>query len=93
MGKFTVEMFGLPSVLSGKRKVEFELEGEVRLTDIVGGLKKAAPQLIGEIIQPDVDFLQDGFAFNINGRFFSDDRDLVLKESDRIILLTMATVG
>ena len=35
----------------------------------------------------------DGFTFNINGRFYVDDRDLILKENDHIILLTLATIG
>ncbi|NLE09751.1 MAG: hypothetical protein GX631_10930 [Dehalococcoidales bacterium] len=93
VAKYTVEMFGLTSVVSGKRKAEMELGENVKLTDIVHGLKKVAPSLAGEVIHRDTDYLMEGFAFNINGRFYSDDRNLVLKESDRIILLAMATIG
>jgi hypothetical protein len=73
--------------------VEFELEDGAKLTDIVGGLKSEAPELEGEVITPGGNFLMEGFTFNINGRFYFDDRDLVLKESDHIILLTVATIG
>ena len=93
MSGYIVEMFGLPYSLTGKRRVEFELENSAGLTDIVGALKREVPELIGEILNPDSDYLMDGFTFNINGRFYSDDRDLKIKEGDRIILLTLATIG
>ena len=93
MGTYTVEMFGLPYSISGIREIKFELKDRVKLTDIVGALRREIPSLEGEVITPGNDFLMDGFTFNINGRFYVDDRDLVLKEDDHIILLTLATIG
>lgn len=93
MATYAVEMFGFPYSLTGKRRVEFELDDNAHLTDIVGAMKKETPELIGEVLLEGGDYLMEGFTFNINGRFYTDDRNLVLKESDRIILLTLATVG
>lgn len=93
MATYTVEMFGLPFSISGIRETKFELEDGAKLTDIVGALRREIPALEGEVITPGNDFLLDGFTFNINGRFYVDDRDLVLKEDDHIILLTLATIG
>ena len=93
MSKYTVEMFGIPYSISGVRQVEFELDNGAKLTDIIGALKREAPALEGEVIIPGANYLNEGFTFNINGRFYIDDRDLTLKEGDKIILLTLATIG
>jgi hypothetical protein len=93
MATYTVEMFGLPYSITGIREVKLKLEDGAKLTDIVGALRREIPALEGEVITPDNDFLMDGFTFNINGRFYVDDRDLVLTEDDHIILLTLATIG
>ncbi len=93
MATYTVEMFGLPYSISGIRDIKFELKNGAKLTDIVGALRHEVPALEGEVITPGNDFLMDGFTFNINGRFYVDDRDLTLKEGDQIILLTLATIG
>ena len=93
MAIYTVEMFGLPYSISGIRDIKFKLKDEAKLTDIIGALRREIPSLEGEVITPGNDFLLDGFTFNINGRFYVDDRDLVLKEDDHIILLTLATIG
>ena len=93
MATYTVEMFGLPYSISGIREINFELEDSAKLTDIVGALRREIPALEGEVVIQGNDFLVDGFTFNINGRFYVDDRDLVLEEGDHIILLTLATIG
>ena len=80
MGKYAVEMFGIPYSISGIRRVEFELENGAKLTDIVGALKREVPALEGEVITIDADYLNEGFTFNINGRFYIDDRDLTLTD-------------
>lgn len=93
MGRYAVEMFGIPYSISGIRKIEFDLEDGAKLTDIVGALRRKVPALEGEVITPGGNYLMEGFTFNINGRFYDDDRTLILKENDHIILLTLATVG
>lgn len=93
MATYTVQMFGLPYTISGLNKVELELGEEVGMTDLVGALRRAVPSLEGEIISPGTNYLTESFTFNINGRFHFNDSDLKLKESDNIVLLTLATVG
>ena len=36
MSVYAVEMFGMPYTISGVRRVEFELDNNAKLTDIVG---------------------------------------------------------
>ena len=93
MGRYVVEMFGIPYSISGKRQVEFELEDEVKLSDIIAALRREIPDLEGEVITTGGNYLMEGFTFNINGRFYDNDRTLILNDSDHIILLTLATVG
>ncbi len=93
MATYTVEMFGLPYSISGVREVKLDLEDDAKLTDVVGALRREIPKLEGEVIGPGSNYLMEGFTFNINGRFFYDDRDLTLNENDHIILLTLATIG
>ncbi len=48
----------------------------------------------GHVIRAGENRLMERYAFNINGRFYFDDREeLQLQGSDRIALLTLATGG
>jgi len=93
LAKYSVEMFGLPYEISGTRRVDFELEDGAGISDIIGALKREIPELDGEVIVPGLNQLMEGFTFNINGRFYSNDGELKLHEGDRIVLLTLATIG
>ncbi len=93
MARYIVEMFGLPYEITGLRKVELELEDGASLSDIVAGLRRKVPALEGDVIRTGEDRITEDFTFNINGRFYSYDGDLRLRESDHIVLLTLATIG
>jgi molybdopterin converting factor small subunit len=93
MAKYVVEMFGLSPDITELRKVEIELGDEPRLADIVAALRQRVPALEGVVIRPGEDRLTDRYVFNINGQFYFDGREPKLQKGDRIVLLTLATVG
>jgi len=86
-------MFGLSPDITELREVEIELNDEPRLADIVAALRRSVPALEGVVIRPGEDRLTDRYVFNINGRFYFDGREPQLQKGDRIVLLTLATVG
>jgi len=86
-------MFGLSPDITELREVEIELNDEPRLADIVAALKRSVPALEGVVTRPGEDRLTDRYVFNINGQFFFDGREPNLQKGDRIVLLTLATVG
>ena len=48
MATYSVELFGLPNELAGRRNVEVELGEEASLRDLVGALRRAMPALEGK---------------------------------------------
>ena len=93
MARYVVEMFGLSPDITELRQVEIELDDEPRLANIVAALRRSVPALEGVVIRPGEDRLTDRYVFNINGRFYFDGREPRLQKGDRIVLLTLATVG
>ena len=93
MIKCTVEMWGLPSEISGLREVEVKLANDASLKDVIAALKREVPALEGSVICEGQDRLEDTCAFNINGQFFMEDERLQLKDGDCLRLLTLATGG
>jgi len=93
MAKYIVEMYGLSSEITELREVEIELEDRARLGDVVRALMRKIPALEGHVIRTEEDRLTEYYAFNINGRFYFDDRELQVHEGDHIVLLTLATGG
>ena len=88
-----VEMFGLARNVSEIQKVEIELKDRPGLRDIVAGLRRAVPSLVGDVICPDEDKLTGFYAFNIHGRFYGDGEELKLKNGDCIGLLAIVEGG
>ena len=93
MIKCKVEMWGLPREVSGLPDVEVRVRDNAGLRDVISALKRQVPALEGSVICIDEDRLEDTCAFAINGRFFTDDEDLQLRDGDCLRLLTLATGG
>jgi molybdopterin converting factor small subunit len=91
--RYTVELFGMTNALAGIRKIEVDLDGEVRLQELIHALRRAQPELEGRVVEPDEDKLTRHYAFNVNGRFHIDDMDTSVRPEDRIVLLTLALGG
>jgi molybdopterin converting factor small subunit len=88
-----VEMFGLPDEITSLQKVEVELKDGASPKDVVAALRSKIPALEGPIICQGEDQLVDRYGFYINGRFYTGDEEIQLKDSDRVVLLTLATGG
>jgi len=93
MNRYIVQMFGLPREVTELREVEVELKDGASLGDVVAALRHGIPALEGHVIRAGENRLMEHCAFNINGRFYLDDRDIQLRDGDRILLLTLATGG
>ena len=93
MFRCVVEMFGLPSEITELREVEVELDEGATLRDVVAALKDKIPALEGTAIRAGEDHLAENYKFNVNGHFYYEDKDLKIKNGDRIALLVPITGG
>ena len=93
MIKCIVQLFGLPREITELREVEVELTDEANLGDVIAVLRRKIPALEGRVIHAGENRLMEHCAFNINGRFYLNDKEVQLQNSDRIALLTLATGG
>ncbi|GAI05281.1 unnamed protein product [marine sediment metagenome] len=73
--------------------MEVELKDGASLGDVIAALRREIPALEGRVIRTGENRLMEQCAFNINGRFYLDDREVQLQNGDRILLLTLATGG
>lgn len=73
--------------------MEVELRDEASLTDVITTLHMKIPKLEGTVICAGEDKLTEYYAFNINGRFYIDDKDIRIHSGDNIALLALPTGG
>ena len=88
-----VQLFGLPRDITKLRAVDIELNDGASLRDLIAALKRKIPALEGRVIRAGEDRLLSHYSFNVNGRFYSNDRELQLQRDDRVVLLTLASGG
>ena len=90
-----VELLGLSRLVTGKRQVSLELEGDVTFRDIVRELGTAYPELIGNVIRSDKQTLQEPNIFNLNARQMIQANQMgnSLSDGDRVILMSMSAGG
>ena len=93
MFKCVIGLFGLPHEIAGEHKVEVELRDEASLTDVIAALRRKIPKLEGLVIRAGKDKLTEYYAFNINGRFYTDDKEIRIRSGDHVALLALATGG
>lgn len=93
MFKCVIGLFGLPHEITGDHKVEVQLRDEASLTDVIAALRLEIPKLEGPVIRVGDDKLTDHYAFNINGRFYVDDKEIRIGSGDNVALLALASGG
>ncbi len=93
MFRCVVRLFGLPSEITELQEVEVGLKDGASLGDVIAALRREIPALEGRVIRAGENRLMKHLAFNINGRFYLDDREVQLQDGDRVALLTLATGG
>jgi molybdopterin converting factor small subunit len=90
--KCVIGLFGLPHEITGEHKVEVELKDEASLTDVIAA-RREIPKLEGLVIHVGEDKLTGYYAFNINGRFYVDDKEIRIRSGDNVALLALAAGG
>jgi len=93
MNRCIVQLFGLPREVTELQKVEVGLKDGANLGDVIAALRHEIPALEGRVIRAGENRLMEHCAFNINGRFYLNDKDIQLQDGDRVSLLTLATGG
>ncbi len=93
MNRCIVQLFGLPHEITELQKVEVELKDGAKLGDVIAALRREIPALEGRVIRAGENRLMEHYAFNINGRFYLNDKEVQLQDGDRVALLTLATGG
>ena len=93
MNRCIVQLFGLPHEITELQKVEVGLKDGANLGDAIAALRREIPALEGRVIRAGENRLMEHCAFNINGRFYLNDKDVQLQDGDRVSLLTLATGG
>jgi molybdopterin converting factor small subunit len=90
----TIELYGSSAELAGRSEVVFELlEENAGMQELVVALKTRLPELDGIVFKKNENILTDDQAFNIDGRFYSGNDEFIVRDGDRIRLLTAATGG
>ncbi len=93
MNRRIVQLFGLPPEITELQKVEVRLKDGANLGDVITALRREIPALEGRVIHAGENRLMEHYAFNINGRFYLNDKEVQLQDGDRVALLTLATGG
>jgi len=93
MNRCVVQLFGLPHQATELHEVEVKLKDGANLGDVIAALRREIPALEGPVIRAGENRLMEHCAFNINGRFYLNDKDVQLQDGDRVSLLTLATGG
>lgn len=93
MFKLVIGLYGLPHGIVDGHQVEVELKDEASLADAIAALRREIPKLEGPVILAGEDKLTNHYAFNINGRFYIDDKEILIRSGDKIALLALATGG
>jgi len=88
-----IGLYGLPRGIVDGHQVEVELKDEASLTDVIAALRRGLPKLEGPVILTGEDKLTEHYALNINGRFYSDDKEIRVRSGDRVALLALAAGG
>ena len=93
MFKCVIGLFGLPHEIATGHEVRIELRDEASLTDVIVALRQKIPKLEGPVICDGEDKLTEYYAFNINGRFYTDDKEIRIRSGDNVALLALPTGG
>jgi hypothetical protein len=88
-----VEFFGLSPEMTDLYDTEVEIKDGAGLPELIAALRRKVRTLEGQVIMPDKDMLQEGFAFNINGEFHFEDEDIHIGKWDRVVLILLSAGG
>ncbi len=82
-----VELFGVPSLLAGQRRVAVV---GATLQELSVSLAAVCPALLGKVIDPDTGWLLGGYTFVLDERFTTDRRAPIAPTSAVLLVSTVA---
>ena len=93
MTQVTVELFGLPRLLTGKSEVRIELDNSASLRQALAALARQHATLAGRVLPTDGQGLLPPYTLSLNGQSIVLDLETPLSEGDRILILHMPAGG
>lgn len=91
--KARVELYGLARLAAGLREVEVRLPTMAGEREVARALARACPLLVGTVLRPDGDGLQEGYALNLGGRVFLASEPQRIQPGDAILLISSQAGG
>jgi len=90
-----LELFGPARLIAGKKEISLDLREGSTFRDIVRMLSAEYPEMIGDVIQPDGETLQEPNIFNLNAKQMiqADQMGNTPSDGDRIILMSISAGG
>jgi len=90
-----LELFGPARLVAGEKEISLNLEEGATFQDIVRMLSSRYPEMIGDVIQPDGETLQEPNIFNLNAKQMIQASQMgnAPSDGDRIILMSMSAGG
>jgi molybdopterin converting factor small subunit len=85
----TVELFGVPRLLAGRRVVT---AAGCSLAELAGDLLRREPALAGSVLDVATGWLLPGYSFVVDERF-TRDQDQPLREGAAVLLVASAAGG
>ena len=93
--RIQLELFGLPRLIAGEKKITLRLKEGATFRDAVRALGQRYPDMVGDVVQVDGETLQAPNILNRDGRRMiqPDQMDEDLRDGDRIIVMSMSAGG
>lgn len=88
-----IELFGVPSVLAGRRAVPLALHGPATVADALEALADSCPSLVGPVVRRDRRSLTAGYTLCRGGREFLRDLGAAVEPDDSLLLFATAAGG
>jgi molybdopterin converting factor small subunit len=88
-----IPMYGLPYEITTAREVRVRLEDGAGMARVIAAMREKLPALTGKVFRSGENRLEEGYKFNINGRFYFDGEEFALHPGDRIALLVPVVGG
>jgi len=89
----TVELFGVPRLLTKTKEISLSLSEPATLSDVFGALAERLPVLSGRVIDAEKKILSSGYACNVNGLSFVRNPGATVSSGDRIFIVSADAGG
>jgi molybdopterin-guanine dinucleotide biosynthesis protein A len=90
--RVTVELFGQPRLLAGRREVAVDVPDPATARGALAALAREAPALVGPVLDRGGG-LGPGFLLSLEGRTFTADEEIAMRDGARLLLLASSAGG